>query len=265
MPRILAKINRGENAERRHQHAHDQNHHHGSEDCREHAALGVRFARIAGHELPDLVEIEARLCQRAHAIRSIGAHDSIEPDLARSSVGGGRDQRGILGLAQPIEPGDRGLVALLQRGDLLLDPIHVGAARHTGELEAAQTQPSSFLCVVVGADLLLLDRANLVTQSLRVGGAVLVPRARQIDLDEALHPPRPPGHHDDIVGELDRLVDAVRHQQHGFRLPLPDAHQLILHQTAVLRIERGKRLVHQENTRANRQRPRDGDALAHAA
>jgi hypothetical protein len=51
--RILAQVQRRQHAHRDHHQAHHEDHHHGPEDGREDAALGVRLARLAAHELPD--------------------------------------------------------------------------------------------------------------------------------------------------------------------------------------------------------------------
>ena len=54
-------------------------------------------------------------------------------------------------------------------------------------------------------------------------------------------------------------------EQHGLAALLPDAQQLGLHDLAGLRVERGERLVHQQDFRIDRERAREVDALAHAA
>src|SRR5579871_1769371 len=96
--------------------------------------------------------------------------------------------------------------------------------------------------------------------SLDVEGA----RARQIDGDALLQTARPAAEHQHAVGEKDRLVDLMGDEQHGLASLLPDAHQLGLHDLAGLRIERGERLVHQENLRIDGERAGKVDALAHA-
>ena len=57
--RVLAQVERGQHAERHRQHAHEDHHHHGAEDGREDAALGVRLARIAAEELPEPARVDA--------------------------------------------------------------------------------------------------------------------------------------------------------------------------------------------------------------
>ena len=57
----------------------------------------------------------------------------------------------------------------------------------------------------------------------------------------------------------------MRDQQHGLFRLVADAHQLALHDDARLRVERGERLVHQQNVGADRERAGEIDALPHAA
>src|SRR5215470_6400994 len=90
-------------------------------------------------------------------------------------------------------------------------------------------------------------------------------RARQRDIDGLLDAAGPPGQHQDPVRQEHGLVDLVSHEQHGLATLLPDAHQLSLHDFPGLGVERRKRLVHQEDVGIDRKRPREIDALAHAA
>jgi hypothetical protein len=87
-----------------------------------------------------------------------------------------------------------------------------------------------------------------------------VERLRPVDLlDDALV------HHRDAIGEAHRLGLVVRHidrrraglLQHGFELGA--------HLEAQQRVEIGQGLVHQQNRRLDRERPRHRDALALAA
>jgi hypothetical protein len=38
---------------------------------------------------------------------------------------------------------------------------------------------------------------------------------------ERMHPPRPPAHHNDVVGQKDRFIHAVRDENDGDTGPLP--------------------------------------------
>ncbi len=73
------------------------------------------------------------------------------------------------------------------------------------------------------------------------------------------------GENEDVIGQEHRLVDLVGDEEHGLAPLLPDAQELGLHDLAALRIERGERLVHEQDLRVDRQRAGKIDALAHAA
>ncbi len=62
---VLAQVERRQHAERRHRERHQEDHHHGAEDRREDAALGVRLARVVGDELPARAQRRARACRSA--------------------------------------------------------------------------------------------------------------------------------------------------------------------------------------------------------
>src|SRR5215471_2378608 len=91
------------------------------------------------------------------------------------------------------------------------------------------------------------------------------PRPRQVDSDRLEHSPRALAHHDNSVAEEDRFVDAVRDEERGLLVLLPDAEQLVAHRLAGLRVERAERLVEEQDLRVDGERPRDADALPHAA
>jgi hypothetical protein len=69
----------------------------------------------------------------------------------------------------------------------------------------------------------------------------------------------------DAVTDPDRFGNRMGHEQHGEFRVLPEPQQLFLHLAACERVERGERLVHQEDMRLERQRARDRDALLHPA
>ena len=74
-------------------------------------------------------------------------------------------------------------------------------------------------------------------------------------------------HHRDAVAEQDRLVDRMGDEHHGLALirPLHELQQLFLQDFAGLRVERGERLVHQQDRRVHGERAHEADALLHAA
>src|SRR5262249_58540595 len=100
----------------------------------------------------------------------------------------------------------------------------------------------------------------------RVGLDVALPaRAREIDFDVFFDAAGARLHDDHAVGEIDRLVDAVRYKDNGIPRFGPDLEQFLLELLARLRVDRAERLVHEQDVRLLRQRACDADALLHAA
>ena len=71
--------------------------------------------------------------------------------------------------------------------------------------------------------------------------------------------------HDDAVGEIDRLVDVVRHEENRHVELLTDLQHQVLEVAAGLGVHRRERLVHQQDRGLVRERARDRDALLHPA
>ena len=92
-----------------------------------------------------------------------------------------------------------------------------------------------------------------------------IARARQIDVEHELHLSRPPGHHDDAVGERDRLVQIVGDEDDGCARLFPKAQHLRMHPRSQLRVEAAERLVHEISGGAVGERTRDHDTLQHPA
>ena len=90
-------------------------------------------------------------------------------------------------------------------------------------------------------------------------------RVGQGHLDHVLDGPWPRRHDRDAVGERDRFVKAVRDEHDGSRGAPAHSDEPLAHEEPRLLVERAEGLVHQEDGRVERQRPRDGDALAHTA
>ena len=67
------------------------------------------------------------------------------------------------------------------------------------------------------------------------------------------------------VGELHGLGQVVRDEQRGLLQRLLDLQHLVAEQQARLLVQRGERLVHQQDARLGGERARDGHALPHAA
>ena len=64
---------------------------------------------------------------------------------------------------------------------------------------------------------------------------------------------------------IDRLLDAVRHEEDRHAGTLGDLVELQLQPGARLRVQGTERLVHQEDRRVQGQRPGDRDTLLHPA
>src|ERR1051326_1023909 len=100
----------------------------------------------------------------------------------------------------------------------------------------------------------------------RIGARFVAPaRSWQIDLKARQHRARSRTEDQHSVRQVDRLVDAVRHEHDRLWRTLQNLEQLILQQLAGLRIDGRKRLIHQQDLRVGRQCASDADALLHAA
>ena len=77
--------------------------------------------------------------------------------------------------------------------------------------------------------------------------------------------PGPLRQHDDTVGEVHRLGDRVGDEHDRRRQRLAQPGEEVAHVGAGDLVEGGERLVHQQQRRAERHRPDEGDALLHAA
>src|SRR5947199_238706 len=92
-------------------------------------------------------------------------------------------------------------------------------------------------------------------------------RARVLhrQVERRLDPSRPRGHDGHPGRQEERLVQAVRDEDHGLARAPPDVEQPLAHQEARLLVERAERLVHQEDLRVERERAPDRHALLHPA
>src|SRR5215211_3022008 len=88
---------------------------------------------------------------------------------------------------------------------------------------------------------------------------------RQVDLDDVLDARRTRGKDHDPIRKEDRFVDLMRDEQGRGPGACQDIEELDLHELAGLRVERGKRLVQQQELGLDRQRTGNVDALAHPA
>ena len=69
----------------------------------------------------------------------------------------------------------------------------------------------------------------------------------------------------DLVGDVDRLLDRVGDEDHRLLLVREKAQEILLELAPVLLVDRGERLVHEQDLGVDRERPGESDALAHAA
>ena len=86
----------------------------------------------------------------------------------------------------------------------------------------------------------------------------------QVDVDDLLDPPGAVGDDGDPVGQGDRLVDAVGDEDDRLAGGRDDLGQLLLHDLAGHRVDRGEGLVHQQQAGLGDERAGEADALAHA-
>src|SRR5688572_31049603 len=110
------------------------------------------------------------------------------------------------------------------------------------------------------------DQAVQLDEARRQADLGHVARPRQVD-DELADRVRfrAGGHHHHAVGERDRLFQVMRDEDHRLAVGRPQLEQLVLHEMARLDVERGERLVHQNDLGVEDQRLRQRHALAHAA
>src|SRR2546428_11177833 len=73
--------------------------------------------------------------------------------------------------------------------------------------------------------------------------------------------PRPRRHHHHAIGEQQRFLDRVGHEEHGLAGGRPDLGELVLHESAGLGVQRAERLAHHEKPPDVRGRPRGCHAL----
>ena len=166
---VLAQVERGEHAERRHGEGHEEDHHHRAEDGREDAALGVRLARIVADELPDPRRRRAAACRgrpsrwagwRARRCRRASPWSRRRPSrITRVSAwncsricGQAVGELGVLGLA----PGELAV-------DLGLAPLRCSAGRQVfSSSRRLLVEPQALDPVVDVADLALLQVLDLL-------------------------------------------------------------------------------------------------------
>src|SRR5450759_970930 len=161
--RVFAKVERGDDAERHGDDAHEHDHQNRPEDGREDAALGVRLPRLVEHELADAREVDADLLHNRFGVRLDDAHHAEDRNRLALSLGVDEcgTHRGVL-LAAGLEALADLLVAALELG--LLGLIRDAAPCETGillELGAPEREPIPLEGGVDGPNVLLLGLPQL--------------------------------------------------------------------------------------------------------
>src|ERR1022692_622746 len=124
-----------------------------------------------------------------------------------------------------------------------------------------------------GAIRFVTDQApDVLAESLEcwAGAGRIVARSWQRYVDQRLEAPGVGRHHRHAIREENGLVDRVRDEDDSPALGCgtvlsPDAQQLFLQDDARLRVQRGQRLVHEQDFGLDRHQARQRNALAHAA
>ena len=122
LARVLAQVERGQHAERRHREAGEQHHQHGAEDRGEDAALGVRLARLAGRNSPEPRGVQRRACRPTPSAFARTARTTCASGIAFSRPSAVR-MTSVVGEQLRLARGALGrrvLVARLQRGRVAL-------------------------------------------------------------------------------------------------------------------------------------------------
>src|ERR1700758_4392110 len=137
-------------------------------------------------------------------------------------------------------------------------------------IELSRDAMSVFRCPVVLSNLYFLaqvvpDIARNFDEARIVANLRRDTRTRQVDLIDLLERRRARGQHEHAVGERNRFFEVVRDEHHRARIRRPQLQQLVLHQRASLHVERGERLIHQQDFRLVDESLRERHTLSHAA
>ena len=75
----------------------------------------------------------------------------------------------------------------------------------------------------------------------------MVPRARNVDVDDLLDPPGPGGHDRHAIGEKDRFLQIVGNEENGLALEVVELEEMLLHDALRQGVKRPERLVEQQH------------------
>src|SRR5262249_43537978 len=147
----------------------------------------------------------------------------------------------------------------------------------TRSIRSATGDLSSFALVLL---MLVPDRSPLVRgvggagQSFRdvtavadvIGGSAeaFVARIGRVDRKLGEDAARPPRHHDYALGKIDGLEHTMADEDDGLAQRTPEREQVVVEAKAGDLVERGKRLVHQQELRLGHERARDRGAHLHS-
>ena len=92
-----------------------------------------------------------------------------------------------------------------------------------------------------------------------------VTRPRKMHGDDVLDTAWPRGHHHDAIAQQNRFFDIMGDEYRRSPIGTPHPQELLLHDAARLRIERGERLVHQQDFRIVDKHARERNPLSHTA
>ncbi|MDR6356240.1 hypothetical protein Q3H58_002911 [Pseudomonas psychrotolerans] len=167
LPGIFAQVDGGDDAEGGDDHRHQQGHHHGAEDGREDAALGVGLARIGAEEFPQLGAVEAELGAQAHGVGLIGAHDAIQIQLQSATLDVAHHHAVAAALlAQAGELLFQLAVACLQLGAAAGEIGLGGGIEAAVQLQGAALQAQALQVMVDAADVVLFQPFQALAQGL---------------------------------------------------------------------------------------------------
>src|SRR5215469_15375469 len=97
------------------------------------------------------------------------------------------------------------------------------------------------------------------------GAKAFVARIGRVDQELGEDATGPRGHYHDPLREIDRLEHRMGDEDHGLAQRLPERQQVVVEAKARDLVERGERLVHQQELRLGNERARDRGAHLHPA
>src|SRR5438034_85985 len=145
--------------------------------------------------------------------------------------------------------------------------VQVASTTSTSDTDTPMPVPTALAedCKLIVVLLFLVDGEQPAQLDAHLCVRLRVGRADVADVDHLVQLRGRPAQDDDPVAEDERLVDRVGDEQERRVGAVEDRAELALQPSSRQRVERAERLVHQQDTRLERQRARDRDTLLHAA